>query len=309
MGEHSWIDASYAGTSRRRFLAASLAWIAVAGSAAAAPGSEDNAPPSALVDGHPPWLTLPPTPDLPPPDKREMLAINGTQIFCAQFGQGRPVILLHGGMGNANYWGHQIRHLADRYRVIALDTRGHGRSPVTSENFGYSLFAQDVVALMDALDVPKASVVGWSDGAITGLELSMKHADRVDRLFAFGGNVSRRAMRRCAGACPTFVGYVLRCRTEYELLSPQPDKWPDLMRGLRAMWRGQGDFSKGDLERVQAATMIADGAHDEIIKPSHCFDVARTIRSARALLLPNVSHFAMLQDPAGFNAALDGFLA
>lgn len=254
-------------------------------------------------------MVLPPTPDLPQPDKSETLAINGTRIFYARFGKGPPIVLLHGGMGNSNYWGRQIEHLSDRYSVIAMDTRGHGRSPLTSPALGYSLFAQDVVALMDALVIPKASIVGWSDGAITGLELAMKHGKRVDRLFAFAGNVSRSAMRRAGGRSQTFFDYATRCKAEYAALSPDPDKWPELRASLRSMWHLAPEYTAHELARVTAPTVIADGAYDEIIKPTHCAQMAGMIRGARPFLLPNTSHFAMLQDPDGFNAALDGFMA
>ena len=98
-----------------------------------------------------PWLKLPPTPALPTPTRSDVAAVNGTKIFFAQFGQGEPVLLLHGGLGSSNYFGHQIPQLARHFSVIAMDTRGHGRSPVTSAAFGYRLFAEDVAALLDFL--------------------------------------------------------------------------------------------------------------------------------------------------------------
>jgi predicted alpha/beta-fold hydrolase len=93
--------------------------------------------PKQSLDRHPhartaPWLTLPPTPTLPHATKSGLVNINGTSIFFAQFGAGRPVLLLHGGLANSNYWGHQVRELAQAFSVVVMDTRGHGRSPLTS---------------------------------------------------------------------------------------------------------------------------------------------------------------------------------
>src|SRR5712671_5838684 len=135
-----------------------------------------------------PWLTLPPTPALPTPTRSDVAAINRTKIFFAQFGAGEPVLLLHGGMGSSDHWGHQIPELARHFSVIVMDTRGHGRSPVTSAAFGYRLFAEDVVALLGHLGIARASLVGWSDGAVTGLQLAMTRPERVAKLFAFGAN-------------------------------------------------------------------------------------------------------------------------
>src|SRR5580698_6404810 len=76
----------------------------------------------------PQWLTLPPTPSLPQATQSGLAPVNGIKIWYATFGRGEPVILLHGGLANSNYWGHQVPALAERYRVIVMDSRGHGRS-------------------------------------------------------------------------------------------------------------------------------------------------------------------------------------
>jgi alpha-beta hydrolase superfamily lysophospholipase len=81
-----------------------------------------------LARAEPPWLTLPPTPNLPTPAKSGYAPINGIKIWYAIFGRGAPVILLHGGLANANYWGELVPALAPRYRVVVMDSRGHGRS-------------------------------------------------------------------------------------------------------------------------------------------------------------------------------------
>ncbi len=254
------------------------------------------------------WLTLPPTPTLPTPTRSALAAVNDTEIFFAQFGVGEPVLLLHGGLGNSNYFAHQIGALAQHHSVIAMDTRGHGRSPVTSAAFGYHEFAADVVALLDHLRIAKVAVVGWSDGAITGLELAMTRPDRVTRLFAFGGNATPDGLKPDGARSPLFVAYAQRCRVEYVQLSPRPEKWPQLVGGLRAMWRSQPAYSRAELARVMVPTAICDGEHDEIIRREHNAAMVRQIPGARLVMLPRVSHFAMLQNPAQFTAAVLHFL-
>ena len=86
-----------------------------------------------------PWEQLPPTPDLPKPEVSGLVSVNGIRIWYAVFGHGSPVILLHGGMGNSNYWGLQVPALARQYQVIVLDSRGHGRSTRTNEPITYHL--------------------------------------------------------------------------------------------------------------------------------------------------------------------------
>ena len=256
------------------------------------------------------WLTLPPTPNLPTPRRSETASVNGTKIYFAQFGEaGPPVLMLHGGLGNSNYWGHQVGALAKQFSVTVMDTRGHGRSPVTSRAFSYGLFAQDATALLDYLQIPAASIVGWSDGGVTGLELAMTRPDRVAKLFAFGANSTPSGMKPGGARASVFAAYAARCRGEYAALSPNPDKWLQLVQGLGAMWRSEPNYPDQKLARIKAPTTIADGAYDEIIKPEHTRHMASVIPGARLAILPDTSHFAMLQDPIAFNQALIEFLS
>jgi pimeloyl-ACP methyl ester carboxylesterase len=189
-----------------------------------------------------------------------------------------------------------------------MDTRGHGRSPLVSRDFSYDKFANDVVGLLDYLEIATVSIVGWSDGAITGLQLAMMHADRVSKLFAFGANSTVNGLKRESSQTGVFASYLARCKTEYRQLSPHPEKWPQLLEGLRVMWRTEPRFTKQRLASLKVLTAIADGDHDEIIKPDHTKSIASEIPGAQLVILPEVSHFAMLQSPAKFNKAIIEFL-
>jgi pimeloyl-ACP methyl ester carboxylesterase len=256
-----------------------------------------------------PWLTLPPTPTLPETSRSGHLTLNGTSIWHAQFGAGPHVLLLHGGLANSNYWGHQVRALAKDFTVTVMDTRGHGRSPVMSHAFGYRAFAEDAAALLDRLAIRSAAIVGWSDGAVTGLQLAMTRPERVARLFAFGANSSPDGMIAGGARSRVFTAFGERCRAEYTMLSPHPERWPQLLAGLRPMWRSEPRFSARQMADVKAPTAIADGEYDEIIRREHTVLMSRQIPAARLVILPRASHFAMLQDPGAFNRALIDFLA
>ncbi len=122
---------------------------------------------------------MPPTPALPTPELSGTAPVNGIRLWYAVYGHGDPVILVHGGLANSDYWGLQIPVLARRYQVIVLDSRGHGRSTRTAAPIGYDAMASDVLALMDTLQVRKAALVGWSDGAIIGLDIAIHHPERL----------------------------------------------------------------------------------------------------------------------------------
>jgi hypothetical protein len=103
------------------------------------------------VNAEPQWLTLPPPPGLPNANRIGFAPVNGIKIWYAMFGQGEPVILLHGGLVNSNYWGNQVPVLAKYYQVIVMVSRGHGRSSRDKRPFSYELMASDVISLMGYL--------------------------------------------------------------------------------------------------------------------------------------------------------------
>ena len=141
------------------------------------------------------WEMLPPTPGPIHSERSGQANANGISIHYAVYGQGSPVILLHGGLANTDYWGNQIKALEPHHTVIVMDSRGHGRSTRDSRPYGYDLMADDVVALMDVLKVPKADIVGWSDGAILGLDLAMRHRAGLARSSPLPPTPSPRASR------------------------------------------------------------------------------------------------------------------
>jgi pimeloyl-ACP methyl ester carboxylesterase len=289
--------------------ASCLSATAQAEPAASNPSPEPKRKPGArAVAANATWLTLPTTPTLPRATRSDLATVNGVGIFFAQFGEGPPVVLLHGGLANSNYWGHQVEALAQRFTVTVMDTRGHGRSPVMSRAFGYGIFAEDVVGLMGLLKIPSAAVVGWSDGAITGLQLAMSRPERVSKLFAFGANVSIDGLKSGGAKSRVFALFAARSKTEYAALSPHPERWSQLLEGLRPMWRAEPAFSRQQLANVKAPTAICDGEYDEIIKRDHTMRMSREIPAARLVMLPQVSHFAMLQNAPQFNRAVIDFL-
>jgi len=255
----------------------------------------------------PRWMTLPPTPTLPPATSSGHAAINGVSIWYATFGSGPPVILLHGGLANSNYWGHQVPVLARSHRVIVMDSRGHGRSTRDNRPYGYSLMASDVIGLMDFLGVPQAAVVGWSDGAIIGLSLAMSHPARVSRLFAFAANSDPSGVKD-VDKSPVFSAFIARAEKEYEALSATPKEYKRFVAEISTMWATQPNWTAADLAGIKARTWIVDADHDEAIKRENTEFMACEIPNAGLMLQPEVSHFSMLQAPGQFSDDVARFL-
>lgn len=255
-----------------------------------------------------PWETLPPTPTLPKPERSGTAPVNGIHLWYAVFGRGTPVILVHGGLANANYWGREIPALARHHEVVVLDSRGHGRSTRSAAPYGYDLMASDVLGLMDYLHIRRAALVGWSDGAIIGLDIAIHHPERLTRLFAFAANSDPSGVKDLDNS-PVFTAFTKRAGEEYRRLSPTPTQYAEFLDQISHMWATQPHFTDEQLRCITVPTWIVDADHDEAIKRENTDHMAALIPGAGELILPEVSHFAILQDPAMFSAAVLHFLA
>jgi pimeloyl-ACP methyl ester carboxylesterase len=281
----------------RRYLAlASLALAALATIVAAPAGADEI------------WRRLPAPQAMPKPVRSGFAPVNGIQVYYAVYGKGPPLILLHGGLANANYWGNQVPVFARTHQVVVMDSRGHGRSTRDAQPYGYDLMASDVLGLMDFLGVKRAALVGWSDGGIIGLDIALNHPERLTRLFAFGANYDPSGVREDLDKSATFNRFIAGAGKAYKRLSKTPDDYDGFVKAIGAMWESQPNWSADQLRSITVPTAIADGEHDEAIKRAHTEEMARLIPGAKLIILPGVSHFAMLQKPRLFNAAVLGFL-
>ena len=256
----------------------------------------------------PQWLNLPPTPSLPKAVRSGLAPVNGIKIWYATFGHGESVVMLHGGLASADYWGRQVRALQTHYQVIVMDSRGHGRSSRDAQPFGYDLMASDVLALMDHLGIKKAAIVGWSDGAIIGLDIAMHHPERVSKLFAFAANSDPSGVADIARS-DVFNAYIARAGEEYKRQSPTPTEYKAFVEEITKMWETQPKWTDADLARIKVPTWIVDADHDEAIKRENTEFMAAHIPGAGLLIQPEVSHFSFLQDPEQFTGDLLHFLA
>jgi len=261
------------------------------------------------AQGAEPWKTTPTPGPMPAPAEQGRVESAGASLYYATYGAGKPVVLLHGGAGSSEHWANQVPALAARFRVIVLDSRGHGRSTRDERPYTYHQMAEDVLALLDALGLRQASLVGWSDGGAIGLDLAIQHPERVEKLVTFGANYDLSGLRKGGGPHATFATYFDRCAADYRRLSPTPKAYKAFVAALTKMWSSQPNFKPAQLATIKARTLVADGEHDEIIRQDHVRALAGHIPGARLLLIPDTSHFALWQRPDAFNAALLEFLA
>jgi pimeloyl-ACP methyl ester carboxylesterase len=247
---------------------------------------------------------------LPDPTDHGYVEHDGARIWHAAYGSGAPVILLHGGLGHSGNWGYQVPALATSgYRAVVIDSRGHGRSTRDERPFSYELMAADVAAVLDALQIERASLVGWSDGACTALVLAAQAPARVAGVFFFACNMDPSGTKEITEFTPILQRCIGRHTQDYARLSATPERFDELSAAVGLMQRTQPNYSARDLAQIDVPVAMVQSEHDEFIKREHAEYLGRSIPAAEFVELPGVSHFAPLQRPEQFNRAMLAFLA
>ncbi len=258
------------------------------------------------------WMTVPKPGPMPGSAATGMAPVNGIRMYFATYGRpdtgAMPVLLIHGGLGHADLWSALVADLSsDRY-VIVADSRGHGRSTRTVDPFGYDLMASDYVALLDYLKIDKVDLVGWSDGGIIGLDIAMKHPKRLNRLFAHAANITVGGVDPAVATNAVFSACIIWMGEDFVNMSPTPDQFDAFVTQISNMWATEPNWHDADVAKITVPTAIVLGDHDEMITRAHTDHMASIIPGAEEIILKDASHFAMLQAPEEYNAAVRAFL-
>ena len=214
-------------------------------------------------------------------------------------GEGFPLILLHGNGEDLSYFVHQMEPFAKRFRVIAIDTRGHGQTPRGDAPFTIRQFAEDLLAFMDRLRIEKAHILGFSDGGNIAMVFALAHPERVERLILNGANLDASGVKRSIQV-PIEIGY--RIAGLFAKKRPEARKKAEML-GLMV---NDPDVKPEALAQIQCPTLVIAGSKD-MIKEEHTRLIARSIPGAELVILPG-NHFVANQNPDAFNEAVLRFL-
>jgi 3-oxoadipate enol-lactonase len=237
-----------------------------------------------------------------------------------------PVVVLSGSLGSTGaMWDPQVGPLAERFRVVRYDTRGHGRSPVPPGPYDLDDLADDVVAVLDELGVDRVHFVGLSLGGMTGLRLAARRPERVDRmvLLCTGAHLppasswtERAATVRAQGTAAVAPTVVQRWFTPAHLAS-RPDvraRAEEMIatapsEGYAACCEVIARMDlRPDLPAVTAPTLAIAGADDPATPPSCLEEIVAGVPDGRLLVVPDAAHMANLQQPDTVTAAILGHL-
>lgn len=221
-------------------------------------------------------------------------------LFYEEKGSGTPLVLLHGNGEDHTYFAHQMEYFSIKYRVIAIDTRGHGQSPRGTMPFTIAQFAVDLYDFVTRHDLAQVHLLGFSDGANIALSFALEHPELVRTLILNGGNLDPKGVKGSV-QLPIEVGY--RIASLFAKRSPDARAHAELL-GLMV---NEPHVEPATLSQLPMPTLVIAGTKD-MIKGSHTRLIATSIPGAKLVLLPG-DHFVANKQADAFNRAVTEFLS
>jgi pimeloyl-ACP methyl ester carboxylesterase len=233
--------------------------------------------------------------------------------YAEVHGSGDPLLLLHGGFCSIETWAGQLPALAEHYEVHAPERPGNGRTADRPGPVSFDHMVRDTLAYLDAAGIDSAHVVGFSDGAITGLLLALEHPERVRSLVSISANLDPSIFDETTddedGDEHVSAPGESDLRAAYARLSPDGPEHADVVLDkLLQMWRSEPDIPVASLARITAPTLVVAGDRDSI-PTHHTVDIALGIPGAALCIVPNAGHMVIEQHPELVNRHILDFLA
>lgn len=234
--------------------------------------------------------------------------VNGVHTYFEEHGRGEPLLLLHGGLGDADSLGQQTPAFAERYRVIVPERRGHGRTADVEGEITYELMADDTAAFMGERTGP-AHLVGWSDGGNVGLLAAIKRPDLVRKLIIIGANFSARGLTPEAAAAfrpDTPNSAVPVMHETWKTNAVEPERFDTVLEKMQRCWFDY-EIPEADLARITAPTLVLVG-DDDIVRFEHTLDLYETIPDSQLAVIPGASHLVPIEKAELVNQLVLDFL-
>ena len=253
--------------------------------------------------------------------KGQRVSVNGMQMYYEVSGSGEPLIVLHGAYMNIPSMGAIIPRLARTHKVYALELQGHGRTTDIDRPITYQNLADDVAAFMDAVGLKKADVFGYSMGAVTGLQLAIRHPEKVNKLVAASGGYDARGWQ------PEFQAFIPQMTVdmlppmleqEYRKLAPNPNGFRELARKLIALEKEPMAW-EADVKAMKTPVLIIAGDADvatlehyvamfRLLGGGVAGDMGKPLPASRLAILPATSHTAVITQVDLLHALIEPFL-
>lgn len=233
------------------------------------------------------------------------LSIQNTRIYYEEYGSGPTLLLLHGGFGSIHDFQKVIPDLTDHFRVIAIDSPGHGRSEL-ADSLSFDLLTDYTAEVIDKLALDSVYITGYSDGGITGLLLASKYPEKVKRVIASGANsrmsgIVPQVLEYLSMVSPDFIEqYQPDWLKDYQSKSPEKDNWKRFVNDMTSMYSMEELISRDQLSGIKAKVLLVLGDKD-VIKLEHGIEMFRIIPESRFCVLPNTPHEVFTTKPRLIN--------
>jgi len=233
------------------------------------------------------------------------IKVNDISMYYEVYGEGPPLVLIHGSGQSIIDMAAQIDGFRDRYQIIVADSRAHGKSGMTEQQMTYRQMASDWASLIAELATEPARVIGWSDGGNIALELARAHSELIDRVAVMGANLAPDE----SAVYPWAVNWVLEESANIEKQLADGDtsqNWAALKQQFYLL-RELPDMTLEELSTIQAPVLVMAGDRD-IIREEHTLLIYQTLPNAHLAIFPGETHFTPATDPELFNRTVDRFM-
>jgi len=229
--------------------------------------------------------------------------IRGFKMYCEVYGQGQPLLIIHGNGGSINNFIYQIPYFSKKYKVIIADSRAQGNSADAGDSLSYEMMADDYAALLDAMKIDSADVIGWSDGGINTLLLAIRHPEKVKKLASTGANLVPDTT-----AVPQEIWNMVT--PFYKMMKSKQNKTAEekTQYKLLRLLVEQPHIPLTDLHKISCPSLIIGGDHD-VIKPEHTMLIYQNIPKAYLWILPDSGHSTPIVYKDDFNNEVDKFFS
>jgi len=229
--------------------------------------------------------------------------IRGFKMYCEVYGEGEPLLIIHGNGGSIDNFIKQIPYFSKKYKVIIADSRAQGKSTDNSDSLTYEMMADDYAALLTALKVDSANVIGWSDGGINALLLAIRHPEKVKKLAVTGANLRPDSTAVYPEVINMFMPRHLAMKKKAN--KTERDR---MMIKMTSLLMEQPHISLQELHTIKVPALIIGGDHD-VIREEHTMEIYKNIANADLWILPNSGHATPVVYADEFNATVDRFFA
>jgi pimeloyl-ACP methyl ester carboxylesterase len=227
--------------------------------------------------------------------------IDGFKMYTEVYGSGPPLLMIHGNNGNMSAFAKNVPYFATHYKVILADSRSQGRSLDPGHPLTFERMADDYAALLDAMHIPSAYVIGWSDGGINALLLAIRHPEKVKRLASTGANLWPTADAFQPGLWEDEKKeYDAGLHKDYATAKEKNDRKLFLLDWL------EPHITLAELHTIQAPSLIICGDHDLISIP-HTVLIFQNIPHANLWVVPDSGHATLIEHADDFNHLVDNF--